>query len=554
MLNQNNNIQLIKKLDNNNQPSQQSHEISLVKSDSDLSISDENHNISYDASYTYNMDNSFTEENSYLIIDNSQSPVIPGISRNDSSIKKSNSLSPNRMNVMGNDIYSHNISNNNVFLFKSNSNGSNSRGNQIHKGNIYSQSGLFSVSNKSHMLTNMEKVRIMKENHKNKEVNIRYDLIVELSEGTHQCLICFDSIKPTDKIWNCSDCYLAIHLSCIMKWNREYQKNTWSCPVCRKKYDKFPTEYYCFCGKTHNPAFNEYIIPHSCGNSCGHKRKDCGHYCKDRCHPGPCAPCREVIGYRKCNCGRHSYICCCFETKSEPRSCGEPCGRLLNCGIHYCKNPCHPGPCENCAELITESCMCGQELRFQICGQKQTYVDSKGRMFTFKNFVPSLSLPYVSCGRPCKRIRNDCGHVCGRTCHADRCTDQPCTAKCGKIKSCGHPCDRPCGHSEACDAEKCKSICGADKTCCLHQCKALCHSGTPCPEDKPCTEKIMAMCECLGQTFEMMCGATKSNPNLLPYIELECNCKPKKVSNSQTSNPEEQNQLSQNQTIPPLSL
>jgi len=490
-------------------------QISAIKS---LDSNSDPHNIYDGFSLSSNIENSYIEDNSYLIIDNSQSSIIPGISRSGSGIKKSNSLvSPNRLNMMGNDIYSHNVNNNNMYLFRPNhSNNQQSRDNTNSRG----------VYGSSHKLTNLEKVMIMKENHKYKEENIRYDLILEFTESTHKCLFCFKSVKPTDKIWNCPECYFSIHLSCIMKWNKEYPKENNYCPNCHKEFDYTPNEYYCFCRKVINPVFNEYIIPHSCGNICGKVRSSCNHPCKDRCHPGPCASCHELVGYKSCFCGRHTYPFFCGESQNGPRSCGEICGRLLNCGIHHCNSPCHSGPCEECAELITETCMCGQELRFQICGQKKTYIDKTGQVFTFKNFVPSLNLHNVSCGRTCKRIRNDCHHECGRICHAGRCTDEPCTAKCGKIKDCGHPCDRPCGHTGACDVEKCKSLCGANRTSCLHKCKAICHSGTPCPEDQPCTEIVVAACECLGQSFEIMCGATKNNPNFLAYIKLECHCQP----------------------------
>jgi len=521
--------QVISQPVNNSEAIVQLSQISSIKS---LDINSDPHNINYDGfSLTSNLENSYIEDNSYLIIDNSQSSIISGINRSGSGIKKSNSLvSSNRLNMMGNDIYSHNINNNNMYLFRPNHNNNQQSRDNTNYRSIYNSATSLPVTNvinsKSHKLTNMEKVMIMKENHKFKEANIRYDLIVEFTESTHKCLLCFKSVKPTDKIWNCPECYFAVHLSCIMKWNNENSKENNYCPNCHKVFDYTPNEYYCFCHKIINPVFNEYIIPHSCGNVCGKVRSSCNHPCKDRCHPGPCAPCHELVGYKSCFCGRHTYPFFCSETQNGTRSCGEICGRLLNCGIHHCNKPCHPGSCEDCAELITETCMCGQELRFQICGQKKTYIDKLGRMFTFKNFVPSLNLPFVSCGRPCNRIRNDCHHECGRICHADRCTDQPCTAKCGKIKDCGHPCDRPCGHTEACDAEKCKSICGANRTCCLHKCKAICHSGTPCPEDQPCTEIVVAACECLGLSFEIMCGATKTNPNFLAYIKLECHCQP----------------------------
>jgi len=505
-------------------------------------------NINNEVSFISNLDNSFSKDNSYLIVkgsDDMKNSVI------DDSINKTSNVyheyskqnkqgsqnmihsplsGPNRLSMISNGgshdyvnnvIYSHNATNNNKYIFKSNRNSNSHMTPAKHPPKGYQK-----------IYTNLEKVQIMKEKYKNskekEEMDLRYRLTVELSEGNHQCIICFEDIHPKDSIWNCPCCYEVLHLKCVIQWyvkskNRNMQ---WKCPFCRNTFTKEPKEYHCYCCRMINPKFNEYVIPHSCGNICGRRRPDCRHRCKDKCHPGPCDPCMEIAGYKKCHCGRNTFQYYCGDKVKEIKSCGQKCGRLLNCGLHYCNMPCHPGPCEDCAELTTESCMCGQEARFLICGKKNTYVNSKGRMFTFKNYVPSLTLPFVSCGRPCKRIRSDCGHVCNHPCHAGRCIDYPCTAKCGKKRICGHSCERICNHKGSCEDEPCTSICGADRTCCLHQCKEICHYGKPCPEDEPCKEKIMAMCECLGQTFEMMCGATRSNPNLLPYIELVCNCQP----------------------------
>jgi hypothetical protein len=311
--------------------------------------------------------------------------------------------------------------------------------------NLYAQ-------NMKHIFTNLEKIQIMKDRYKNKDGNLRYNLMVELSEGTYKCLICLETIQPVESIWTCPSCYVPIHLNCAEQWARRNANSSnssksnkdnkgWKCPNCRLIIKSVPSKYLCYCGKKVNPKFDEYILPHSCGGICG-KTKPCKHICKEKCHPGPCSTCREIVGYKKCHCGRNTFQYLCCDPIKETRSCKEICGRLLNCGLHCCNLPCHPGPCEDCAELTTESCMCGQEVRFAICGKKNTYVDSHGRMFTFKNYVPGLNLSFVSCGRPCKRIRKDCGHVCGRICHVGRCMEYPCTGKCEKIKKCGHKCDK----------------------------------------------------------------------------------------------------------------
>jgi hypothetical protein len=519
--------------------------------------------MNYDVSFISNLDNSFSKDNSYLIIEgannndmnklNMKNPKMndsythslnknPNMRNGHSKHNSGNSQifvlsplnGPQRLSVISNssresihnDIYSHNITNSNQYIFKSNRNAS-----PRIKATKYAQ-GYQKV------YTNLEKVHFMKESFKynQEEIDFRSKLTIELSEGNHQCIICYKNIHPKDSIWSCPYCYEVLHIGCVHQWYSENKSinGSWECPFCKYTLGDEPSEYYCYCHKMTNPKFNEYIVPHSCGNMCGRRRSDCSHPCKEKCHPGPCDPCLEIVGYKKCHCGRNTFQYYCGDKVREIKSCGEKCGRLLNCGVHYCEMPCHPGPCEDCAELTTESCMCGQEVRFLICGKKNTYVDAKGRMFTFKNFVPSLNLSFVSCGHPCKRIRKDCGHVCNRLCHPGPCVDYPCTAKCGKKRVCGHACERTC-HKGSCEDEPCTAICGADKTCCLHQCKEVCHYGKPCSEDEPCTEKIMAMCECLGQTFEMMCGATRSNPNLLPYIELVCNCK-KVVENTNKLN------------------
>ncbi len=71
----------------------------------------------------------------------------------------------------------------------------------------------------------------------------------------------------------------------------------WGCPKCRSTYEEkdIPTRYTCFCGKVVDPEFDPWIVPHSCGETCGRKLKpDCGHQCLILCHPGPCPPCPKV--------------------------------------------------------------------------------------------------------------------------------------------------------------------------------------------------------------------------------------------------------------------
>ena len=129
------------------------------------------------------------------------------------------------------------------------------------------------------------------------------------------CLICISSVKKNDAIWSCSNCFNSFHINCIQKWAKDsiYQQKVqleddpdrvakekqilWTCPKCRHGYSptRIPRDYVCFCGKVDNPAFDPWILPHSCGENCKKPlHPKCGHVCLILCHPGPCPPCPKV--------------------------------------------------------------------------------------------------------------------------------------------------------------------------------------------------------------------------------------------------------------------
>lgn len=214
--------------------------------------------------------------------------------------------------------------------------------------------------------------------------------------GRSSCLICISSIKKQDAIWTCGSCYCSFHMSCIQRWGKDsifQQKNdaelrqregktengkragrsndafkfiltdprfiatnpppslAWGCPKCRHSYTQaeIPTRYECFCGRVADPEFDPWGIPHSCGDPCGRPLKpECGHRCLILCHPGPCPPCPKTVPSARCHCGKAAPSTRrCFDRNW---SCGQPCGRTLNCGQHPCPNPCHEGECEPCTK------------------------------------------------------------------------------------------------------------------------------------------------------------------------------------------------------------
>ena len=72
----------------------------------------------------------------------------------------------------------------------------------------------------------------------------------------------------------------------------------WACPKCRAGYAAAdaPAEYRCMCGAEVDPPFDPWLLPHTCGHTCGRAlAPDCGHTCVLLCHPGPCPPCPRQV-------------------------------------------------------------------------------------------------------------------------------------------------------------------------------------------------------------------------------------------------------------------
>ncbi|KAA6391890.1 MAG: putative FKBP12-associated protein 1 [Streblomastix strix] len=137
------------------------------------------------------------------------------------------------------------------------------------------------------------------------------------------------------------------------------------------------------------------IIPHSCGNPCGKKRKaTCPHPCPILCHPGPCPPCGAMKTDIKCWSHGNPIAIRCGETNL---SCKNPCKKLLSCGIHSCSLECHDGECKPCDKIRTIQCYCGKSQNNTTCNQNQE--DS------------------FSCGEICDQTLCCGNHHCKMICH-----------------------------------------------------------------------------------------------------------------------------------------
>ncbi|XP_063423020.1 transcriptional repressor NF-X1-like [Mytilus trossulus] len=341
-------------------------------------------------------------------------------------------------------------------------------------------------------------------------------LIEQLTLGSYECMVCCETVKCHHAVWNCPGCFHAFHLICIKKWARspaalmEGEGSGWRCPACQKVTDKFPNQYICFCGKIRDPQWDRMETPHSCGQVCGKSRGDnCSHQCNILCHPGPCPPCNAVVN-RNCACGKESKSVKCSIT--DVMKCDTICGRVLNCGKHFCKGSCHGGSCEPCEEIIVKECYGSHEKMEVKCG-----------------CVESFSKSY-SCGNPCKKSL-ECGHhECDMVCHAGDCktcetlpevvTNCPCgatplsdlsteirTSCTDPIPTCGQICNKPLG-------------CGPPEN--VHKCQEKCHEG-PCG---PCDDVTTLRCRCDSKDKDFPCKEVHQFTEDNPFTcERRCNKK-----------------------------
>ncbi|KAI3794333.1 hypothetical protein L1987_36962 [Smallanthus sonchifolius] len=336
----------------------------------------------------------------------------------------------------------------------------------------------------------------------------------KLLKGTIECMICYDMVKRSAPIWSCSSCFSIFHLHCIKKWARAptsidlsaetKQGFNWRCPGCQsvQLISSKDIRYACFCGKRQDPPSDPYLTPHSCGEPCGRPLEKemisgdrdhlCPHRCVLQCHPGPCPPCKAFAPPRICPCGKEVITTRCSDQKSL-LTCGQHCGKLLNCLRHHCDNTCHVGPCDSCDLLINASCFCKKKTEIVVCGDMTV----KGQVNVQEDGIFSCTGP---CGKPLA-----CGnHVCKDTCHPGVCGD--CDFLPGRITSCY------CGksplqeerHSCLDPIPTCSQICDKTLTCGLHGCKETCHSGSCAP----CRVMVTQKCRCGSTSRSVECFNT----------------------------------------------
>lgn len=304
------------------------------------------------------------------------------------------------------------------------------------------------------------------------------ELLSKLVGRDLECMVCMNQIGWRGKIWNCDQCRIPEHLTCIKRWIQSSGKH-WNCPACNFEYNTEPV-YTCFCGKVEDPAPHPMHPPHSCGGVCGRTRgNDCPHLCPQQCHPGACPPCSSMAPMQKCFCGKTSFQPLCKD-RNVGRSCNDTCGRTLTCGRHACNEICHEEKCKPCLVTSIQDCFCGKETLTVACG----------------------ALPV--CENKCNKILSCGKHFCEKKCHPGGCSE--CQLSPLLVTHC------PCGknsldmillypRSSCCDPiPSCYGVCGKILEC-GHKCSVACHIGQ-CP---PCKSTQAVSCRCTRTTQEVLC-------------------------------------------------
>jgi len=335
-----------------------------------------------------------------------------------------------------------------------------------------------------------------------------------------------ETVRRTDLIWQCRSCWAIFHLACITRWSSSSSSAavpkseggffSWSCPQCRAVMIDMPTAS-CFCGKETDPEVlcqpNGHQ-PHSCGQQCGRLREgtSCPHPCTMICHPGPCPPCPAMGPPRTCFCGKKKYRLRCGEDDGGI-SCGEVCGKVLNCGIHHCEEVCHSGPCEACKHTVHQNCYCGKQRDVErLCGTGEDDTITGGKF---------------SCGEICGKLLSCGKHHCTKVCHKGSCA--PCslvttpelTCPCGKHRVIDLLKQKNLPPRESCEEPLplCGEVCNKKRPHCSHRCKSVCHEG-PCP---PCEVMVDVKCRCGQTTQKVPCWRLTDDPTFtVPTCERVC--------------------------------
>ncbi|KAL1408816.1 FKBP12-associated protein [Vanrija albida] len=224
-------------------------------------------------------------------------------------------------------------------------------------------------------------------------------------------------------------------------------------------------------------SVNDAALTPVCDEPCPGQRSCGKHECDRLCHFGPCAPCEEVETVR-CYCGHDEKVVPCGWNLNDKKMCATAdeswegrfaCDRVCNipyeCGIHTCKDKCHPHsvsprPCPTSPSVIT-TCPCGQTPLSVLPGYPR----------------PDCFASIPTCGSSCPKTR-PCGHKCPLKCHEGPCP--PCHESVYRPCRCGEStllldCDEVRERNDAGQTNFfCERVCKALRNCGRHECGRVC--------------------------------------------------------------------------------
>ncbi|XP_023697570.2 NF-X1-type zinc finger protein NFXL1 isoform X1 [Paramormyrops kingsleyae] len=247
----------------------------------------------------------------------------------------------------------------------------------------------------------------------------------------------------------------------------------------------------CVCGRELSQRLCASPLWH-CQQVCGRPLPCGNHTCERVCHSGSCGQCPRS-GNRLCPCGKSKFSLPC--TKDVP-TCGDTCGKPLDCGLHCCSMRCHRGHCETCRQEVEKQCRCGKYSRSMpchkvfLCESKCPRTRSCQRHQCRRKCCPGNCPP---CDQHCNRTLGCRNHKCASVCHQGSC--YPCPETVPVACACSSTVlTVPCGRERNTRPPKCQELCRIAPTC--HHAsreKHRCHFGA-CPPCRQVCQRVLGQC------------------------------------------------------------
>ncbi|KOX72431.1 NF-X1-type zinc finger protein NFXL1 [Melipona quadrifasciata] len=286
------------------------------------------------------------------------------------------------------------------------------------------------------------------------------------------------------------------------------------CPPCAKT-----VSIKCYCGKQAPQQRRCNTKNWSCGAICNKKYESCSHTCKKVCHSEKCPPCSEILSL-ECHCKSNKELKRCSK---GPWTCDKLCDKPFSCNVHTCEGKCHlDDDCGTCPLEKNRTCPCGKKRYAVSCNQEQlpTCGDTCGKLLNCGSHYCNMRCHMDRCGQCLEVITKSCRCgsykkevACGKEFH--------CNKKCVQMRLCGrHSCNKKC-----CDClikntyNACEKVCDNTLNCRKHKCAAPCHSG-PC---YPCARTDVIQCKCGHNKITVPCGTKRVKP---PPCNRQCKIPP----------------------------